>query len=182
MNWLAFVLVTYLVLALEVGLRTLLMVGGVSPSFLLVLLVVVGLQASPLTTGFVALLLGALADLTAHGVPGGAVLGPNVLGFLLGGYALVHLRGLLFRESVVTLAIMTLTAGALVQLLVVALLLLRQWWFRHTVEAIPHWSTADQLFTRFWLLLYSAVLSVPLGWLLLRLRSFLGLDRIERVY
>ena len=88
---------------------------------LLVLLCFVSLLAPGALTLWAALLLGLIADALA-GTP---IVGPHALGFMLGAYLVLQLRGLVFRESVFTLAFMTLAAGVFVHLAAVALLAVR---------------------------------------------------------
>jgi len=181
MNWLTFTLVTYVLLCAEIGLRGALRLGEVYPSFLLILMVFIGLTASPMTVAWAALILGLLADLqpTTGAL---AIPGPAAIGYLVGAYAVVQLRNLLFRESVLTLAIMVFAVGLFVNLAEVALYSFRGLGFLAD-EPIPGWSAPGELVTRFLRLLYSAVVAVPLGWLLIKsvpLWRFTGGGRAER--
>jgi len=185
-NWLIFALTTYVLLGLQVGLRPLLMIdvaGGVFPSFLLILMVFLGLSAAPMTVAWAALILGCLIDLmpTTGDV---AILGPAALGYLVGSYAVVQLRSLLFRESILTLAIMVFAVGLFVNLTEVAIYSFRGLGFLAD-DPIPGWSAFDELVRRFLVLLYSAAVAVPVGWALFRmgpLWGFAGGGRAERVF
>ncbi len=182
MRWIVFAILVYVTLALQEGLRTLLYVeaGGVlvSPSFALVLAVFVGLWAQPWVAVWAWLILGVLSDLEPLAVRGGGsvvLVGPMSLGFLAGAYVTLQLRAVLNRESVVALAAAVLVAGLFVHLVAVALLNLRglPW---QLGEPVGGTSGLGQLLYRTLELLYSAVLSIPLGLVLRRLRPFLGLD------
>ena len=170
MNWLVFALVAYLMLALEAGLRTLLGIAGPDgayPSFILILAVYVGLLAPSQVVPWAMLVLGLLTDLQAGPVPEAAIIGPAALGYLLGAYVIMQLRLLVFRESVITLAALILATGIFIQLVVVGLYTMRGLpWL--TAEPIAGWSAADQLVRRFFILLYSTAVAVPIGALLLR--------------
>ena len=170
MNWLIFAIVTYVMLILEVGLRTLLGLpgpAGVHPSFLLVLGVYVALMAPAQVVPWVMLVLGVLVDLGPGPSPEMTIVGPAALGYLVGGYVVLQLRSLVFRESVITLAALVFAAGIFVQLVVVVLYTARGLpWL--TAQPMPGWNAADQLVHRFFQLLYTTALAVPLGALLLR--------------
>lgn len=183
MNWLTFTLTTYLLLCAEIGLREALRIGDVFPSFLLILMVFIGLTAAPMTVAWAALILGLLTDLQpTNGAL--AIPGPAAVGFLIGAYAVVQLRSLLFRESVLTLAIMVFVVGLFVNLAEVALYSFRGLSFLAN-EPIPGWSAPGELVTRFLRLLYTAAMALPVGWLLLRLLPlwrFSGGGRGERSF
>lgn len=183
MNWLVFSLITFAALVLETGLRTLLALGtsDVTPSFLLIVAVFIGLQAQPSIVVWSFLILGLLADLQGGPVAGGAILGPTALGYLAGAYAILQLRTLVFRESVLTLAVMTFVVGLFIQLVVVALFTLRGLPIV-PAEAIEGWRPADQLVHRFLQLLYSAVLAVPVGFILLRFTGLWAFPHAGRHY
>ena len=172
MRWLVFVIFLLASLALETGLSTLLEVGGnLTPSFVLVLAVFVAVWAPPLPAAWACLIVGVVVDLTQPFPVGPqqdvALLGPAALAFLGGGYLALQVRGMLFRDSPVTLAVMVLLLGAFVQVVLVALLTARGFAFL-TGEPILGWSAVGQLMHRLGCVLYSAVLALPLGFLLVR--------------
>jgi len=176
MNWIAFGIAAYMCLALEMGLRTLLLfpgggIGQVSPSFMLVLATFVALRAPAAMVTWVMLVLGLLVDLTSTTIANGPVLGPASLGYVLGGWAVLQLRAMVFRESVLTLAVTTCIAGVFVHLGTVFLLSMRG---PVTGEPVASFSAADQLVHRFLQLLYTVALSLPAGLILLRLAPAFG--------
>lgn len=182
MNWLIFAVAAYLMLALEVGLRTLLAVpgpDGVAPSFVLILAVYIGLMAPASVVPWAMLALGVLIDLRPGADPAVTILGPAALGHLAGAAVILHLRALVFRESVISLAALVLVTGIFIQLVAVALYTARGL----TGEPIAGWNAADQLVHRFLMLVYSALAAVPVGLLLLRTTpvwGFAGRGRGER--
>ncbi len=186
MNWLIFSLTAYLVLALEKGFRALWGIPdetGVTPSLTLILMVFIGLSAAPMSVAWAALILGVLVDLqpTTGAI---AILGPAAIGYLVGAYAVVQLRNLLFRESILTLAIMVFAVGLFVNLTEVAIYSFRGLSFL-AADPMPEWSAFDELARRFVALLYSAVVALPMGWLLFKLQPLWGFGpaaRAERVY
>jgi len=171
MRWTVFLIFAYLFLAVEIGLDRLLEYGGVSPSFLLILGVFVGLSAPRMTVVWTMLILGLLTDLTyGHTMSDGRLLwltGPATLGYLCGALVVLQLRALVVRESAISLAVMVFVVGVFVHLVVVAILTLRglPW---PTASPIADWSAADELAGRFFELLYSAILALPLGFVLAR--------------
>lgn len=170
MNWLVFAVATYLLLALDVGASKLVSIGGVQPQWLLVLLVFVGLMAPTQTAAIAALVIGVILDLLPGPVPGATIIGPYAIGCLVGMYAVLQLRGLVLRESVVTLTATVFVVGLLTELVVVAAFSFRQlpW---PLGEPIAGWSAAGQLAGRFLDVVYTTVVAVPLGVVLRRTRS-----------
>ncbi len=143
MRWLIFAIFVYLAFALDIGLRTMPIwsiqtsVGPVSPDLVLMLAIYFGLWAPPRTAAWVMLILGLLVDLTTQHYTSAAmnpalagphvvaIVGPNALGYLAGAYAVVQFRGLLYRESAVSVAIMVFAVGVMVNLVTLLLLTVR---------------------------------------------------------
>lgn len=182
MHWYIFLLLAYLFTALHVGLRTLLAYGeggGSSPSFLLILTAFIVLSASPRRAIWAVLALGILADLTQsyptldYGLTW--LLGPMTLGYLLGAYAGFQVRGLMFRNSPVALACLTFLIGAFAHLAVVALITARGLpWL--PADPIAGWDPWSQIARRFGELLYTTIIAIPVGWLLIRSAGICGFD------
>jgi len=181
MRWAVFCLFAFIMLALELGLKVLLGIPdaqGVTPSFLLILAVFVAMSAPRQTAAWAALAAGLVVDLTqpfqtdppltvGGGVVDLALLGPAGLGYLAGALVTFELRGLVFRDSAVAFSAMVFAAGLFVQLVVVGLITMRGFaWVPG--EPIAAWSAADELVHRFFQLLYTAGLAVPVGFVLLR--------------
>ena len=184
MNRITFAIATYLFLALQNGLGPLWTVGGVTPSLILILGVFVGVSAPRTTVMWSMLILGVLLDLQ----PGplrhsGVILGPHAVGYLIGGYSLLQLRGLLFRESVITIVLLVCAVGgfaAMVETLIYALRAMP--WL--AADPLP-WSPMQQLGHRLTELLYSALVAIPFGLMLQasrRLWGFAGRSKSERVF
>lgn len=175
MNWITFAIAAYLCLTLQVGLGDLWAIGPAAPSLVLVLGVFIGLTAPGTTVGWAMLVLGLLVDAitpwTGPGQQTVTILGPAAIGYLVGAYAVVQLRSMVFRESVLTLAVMTFVVGIFIQLVIVFLMVIRG---PISGDALPGFSAADQLVMRFLSLLYTAVAAVPVGWLLMKLSPLFG--------
>lgn len=186
MRWPVLFLFLFVALVVQLGLRTLLMqpfgfdVG--EPQFVWILGVFIGLSASGRVSPWLWLGMGALVDLTQPLTVRLAVeeiqvtlVGPACLGFLLGGYAVSQLRPLVVRDSPLAVGFIAFTAGILLQLAIVAVLSLRGLplpWLRG--EALVGFSAADELVRRFLELIYTALVAIPLGYVLIRLRPLWG--------
>jgi len=187
MSWLVFLLTAYLLTAIQEGLAPLWSIphgspgtASASPSLLLVLVCFVALLAPGTTAGWAALVLGLIADALAP-TP---MLGPHAIGFMLGAYVVLQLRGLVFRESVLTLSFMVLTAGVFSHLAAVALIAIRALPISPT-DPMPDFVAANELVDRFFDVLFSAAAALPLGWVLFKtsgLWDFPSKARGERVY
>jgi rod shape-determining protein MreD len=171
MNWPIFALFAFVMLVFERGLHLLLAVGGtevtggVSPSFMLILLVYVGMFAPPMKLAWAAIALGVLLDVTyAWAVPPPVgytmIIGPHALGFLVGAYTLTQLRAMIFRGSPLTMAVVVFLIGIFVSLVTVFLLRLRG---LIVADAIVNFSAIDELVHRFLQLLYTAAAALPVG-------------------
>ena len=166
MNWLIFTLFAYVTYVLQAGLAPVWTLGErTEPRLLLILLVYIAMQASPTTVAFAALALGALHDIRQTSVPG--LIGPWALGYLAAGYVLLQLRNLLFRDSVFTVAIMSLVAGVFAYLVSTALYALRGVSFL-LGQPVAEFSAANAMFQGFFDLLYTAVVALPVGYLLIQ--------------
>jgi hypothetical protein len=173
MRWSVFILTAYVALLLQAGLANLLAYGdsAVTPSFLLILGVFVGMWAPPRTVAWAMLVLGLLTDLT-HAYPIGDVqmiylVGPASLGYLLGATAVCQLRSMVFRDSALALMVMVFLVGILVHLAAIALLTIRGWpWIPG--EPIAGYSQTHALVEAFKQLLYTTLLALPVGYVLQR--------------
>lgn len=183
MRWPVFAIFALVMLALEIGLRTLLAIpsaarDGVTPSFVLVLVVFVALSAPAIPALWAALLLGVLVDLTQPLAISGhwgdvAVVGPHALAYVVGAYIVLQIRLVVFRDSPLALAAMVMVIGLIVQVILVAIYTLRgvSWL---TAAAIPEFHPVPQLMWRWGVVLYSALLAIPLGFLFQRTVSWWG--------
>ncbi|MEM1355723.1 MAG: rod shape-determining protein MreD [Planctomycetota bacterium] len=171
MNWIVFAIAAYLAYALQQGLGHFWRIGDHEPLLPLILLVFIALQGSASTVAWAAILLGLLVDIETQGVTD--LVGPWALGFLAAGYTLLQLRNLLFKDSVFTIAIMSLVSGVFAVLVPTILYAMRGIGFL-TGEGIADFSAAQQLFDGFLMLVYTTALSIPVGWLLLKSKEAWG--------
>lgn len=171
MNWLVFFIFAYVMLVLDLGLDVLLAINGISPSFTLILgvFVVSYMPMSLITWAF--LLLGLFQDLTfVHQSPGWEdmpLIGPHCLGYLAGGLVGAQFRGQLLRDSLVAMVVMTFVVGIFVELVMVGLLVVRGLPVV-PVEPVIQDGAAHELVRRFLALVYTSVLALPVGYLLIK--------------
>jgi rod shape-determining protein MreD len=152
--------------------------GQVRPSVAAVVVAYVALLAPRSHVLWAAWLLGLIADLVAP-APSVVLVGPLALGFVAGAFAVLHARVAVFRRRVLTLAAMTglllLVAGAVA----VVLETVRSWY-----PATPApWDTHRPLAESARALgraVYSALLALPVGWLLFKTYRWWGFEKIDR--
>ncbi|MEL6328870.1 MAG: hypothetical protein AAFR38_04355 [Planctomycetota bacterium] len=165
MNWLAFAVVAWVSLGLELGLAEALRLapGDIGPSFVIPLATWIGLRASPKHALWAALLLGLLLDLgwtVALRDSGGLsnIIGPYSIGLFLGVNLVLAARGYVLREHIVALAVMSLLCAGATQVFVTAILTLR-----NAYDPIA-WQAGDELTARGASALYTCLLALLL-WL-----------------
>lgn len=184
MNWLVFALVTWIMLGLEIGLKSSLRLGdsSIAPSFVAILAVFVATAAPPRTAQWACLLIGALVDLTspiprADAASSFTVLGPNALGALLMCQLVLAVRGLLFRRNPLTVAVLAATGFAVWQVVVTAVFTVRDL----TGDPVV-WVPAGQLGSRMASSLYTGLLALPLSLLLLAVAPLFSFQFVASRY
>jgi cell shape-determining protein MreD len=187
MRWFIFLVFAFVLLVLETGLRSLLRVdtsaGQVCPSFLLILATFVAVWAPARIVPWAMLVLGLLCDLqpipVVEPVTVASIIGPATLGYMLGGFAVLQVRSLIYRNSPFALAITVIVAGVFVHLVIIAALTVRGVPLPGFPGRLEGWSVADQFYRRFFELLYTAALAVPLGWLLGKTQPIWGFESVK---
>ncbi len=174
MRMLSFGFIAYIFIALEIGLRPLFSIGGVEPSFVLIYMIFLASLAPASAAIWAGLILGLLIDLT-HPYPGvdGTVItiaGPHALGFALGALLIIQVRTQVYKKHPLTIAFLTLIAGATTYSLATFLLFCR-WLLGSWVQwyAPFAFSPTDELVQRFWIILLSAIIAIPLSWMLAKM-------------
>lgn len=174
MRWTIFIIITLLLLALEISLRVVLRlesIGRISPSFLASLLVFLGLFAPRQQALWGALVLGILLDLcTPLQQPGAGdlyIIGPYALGYVTACFMIVQVRAMVFRRRLLTFCMLTMFALALTAIVSVTIYMVRSWlpWTDGLYPTMP--SAFSELTRGLGIAVYSALLAIPLGWLLI---------------
>ncbi len=170
MNRTPWVIAAYAALLLQATLRPVWSVGGVAPEPLLILAVFLG-QCGPSTPAlFSALLFGVLADALSRPYPeAGVLIGPAAVGYVVAAFAVLQLRSLVFRHSVLSLVVMTVAGGFFAALVETAVLAVRGLTFL-AADAPPGFTALGHLGRALLTVLYTAALAVPVGWMLLKTR------------
>ncbi|UCD76743.1 MAG: hypothetical protein JSV91_07410 [Phycisphaerales bacterium] len=170
-----FLISTYIALALETGLSSRLgpqTLGGVSPSFVALLVVFLSLFATRAAALWACWLLGVLMDLSAPSSQAGAgavfIIGPYALGYVFGCVLILQLRALVFRKRVLTFALLTFVCMLAISVVVVGVYVIRSWYPEDPQTIYFEGSALGELMHRVGMAAYTAVLAVPLGWLLVR--------------
>ncbi len=170
MNRAPWIISAYAALLLQAVLEPVWNLGGTSPQPLLILMVFLA-QCGPANPALLsALIFGILTDVLSRPYPqAGVILGPYAVGYVVGAYAVLQLRNLLFRNSVLALVVMTFAAGLFVELVAVALLALRGLGFL-AADAPPDFTALASLGRGMLGVIYTTLLAIPLGWILLQTR------------
>ncbi len=149
------------------GIFTLRSVGSITPLAMPVLIVFIALFAPETVAIIVALLLGALVDLSpGYGeLEGGAhLIGPHALGFVVTTILVLKVRNVVFRRRVFTIAV--LTAGAVITTGATDAFVLLARGLLPWTPAVSSGGFGD-LLKLIGTAIYSGLLAVPLGWCLL---------------
>lgn len=175
MRWPIFIVFALLALVLDRSLVGALEFNGVQPLAVATVAVFVALMAPKMTALWGCWLLGLLVDLASPMAGDGAVhlIGPHALGFTFGGYLVILIRSMVFRKRALTIGVMTVACMLGVALVVVVILTIRSW-FGATAGAWPLDSATRALGYRFFVALYSGLIAMPLGWLLVRTMPLWG--------
>lgn len=176
MNWLAFLVLAWIALGLENGLRDALQLGqsGVAPSFVMTLLAFIAASGSRLAALWGAVALGLALDLThARPAPGGVddvvIVGPWTLGCFVACYAAVTMRALVARRSAPAIAFLAVLVAAMAGVVATALFVVRSW-YDPSVGASP----VNELLVRLGSALYTGALALVLAPALLFLSGLCG--------
>lgn len=175
MSWVAFVIAAWVLFGLELGMKDGLELGmtSVAPSFVVPLLVLVAMHAPKLTSLWAAFVIGLVLDLTharLAGEVGVTIVGPYTLGCLLGCSAVLNMRSMVMRKHIVTFAFLTLIVAGLMQIGATANFAVRSWYDRSVEMPEP----MAELMPRLGSAVYTALLSLVLGPMLMYLAPFFG--------
>lgn len=171
MRWPVFLIFAFLALALDTSLAGILTLDGldsIALHIVVTLAVYVCLFASRLSALAACLVLGVLMDLTIP-PPGGDVMyviGPYGLGLLFGGYLTIQMRTMVFRQRAVTIGVLSFAATLAMAIVMIAIYMIRSWYGEGVTYPI-HDAAGWQLFRHVGIAIYTGLIAIPLGWILL---------------
>ena len=171
MRWGVFIVFTLLTLVIDTTLQGALEIGGIVPSFAAVLAAFVALSAPPLSAMWAGLILGILMDLSTPHVIGADrpfhLIGPHALGYLFAVNVVLPLRTMVFRRNPLTLGVfagLTVLAAGLVSILIWSI----RGWYADTPVLFGGGSASGELLATLLRAAYTALVGIPVGWLLVR--------------
>ena len=184
MRWAVFGIFAYLTLVLDTSLLELL--AGrelqIKPSACGLLAAFICLSAPRMAAMWACLTLGLLLDLSDPLSLGEAdklhLIGPRTLGYVCGGYLVLQLRTIVFRQRALTIGTMTFICLLAVHLVAVAVYVIRSWYPGGDLSWAQT-TTLGELLRRFLMALYSGLLAIPFGWLLVRSMPLWGFQTLS---
>ena len=170
MRWGVFVLALALCLTLDISFIQVLAIGPIFPSVCAALVVFVALFAPRSTALWAALYTGVMLDLGSPVLLDGQevihVIGPHALGLVLGAYLVILLRSIVVRRNPLTVGMLVVPCIMAASLVSMAI-----WTFRGFYDGVEvPWAgltAAGELGRILGLAVYSALVAIPIGWLLL---------------
>lgn len=174
MNVMVALVIGYLLLGLELGIREGLRLWptNISPSFVLPFIVLVALFAPTTPALWTGLLLGLAVDLsTQRGPELTVVIGPHALGYMVAAYFVNVARALVFRRNRVTLVVLSIFAACVANIVALALLALRKIIYADPIAL----STGDELLQRFASSVFTGLTAILIAFAIFPLLPALGL-------
>ena len=158
--------------------------SAVQPQLTPCLAVFVCLMAPRTTAIWACWLLGLLIDLRLM-IPFGApetirIIGPNALGYVFGAVLLLQLRSMVFRRKALTIGVMTAAFMIAASVVAVTIYVIQSWYPGGPL----YWGTGSasaELISRFLTAVYSGLIAMPIGWLLVKSAPLWGFPHIQRV-
>jgi len=175
-RWIVFAVAALIGVVFDTGLSEILRIeklGHVRPSLCAVVAVFVALSAPRTAALWACLVLGFLLDL-AHPITVAEnrvvyLVGPHALGYLVGGWLVVSGRAMVFRRRPLTIGVMTVLCLLAAQLVAVGLYVLRSRpWYPGGPIFWTETSAWADLGVRLLAVVYSGLLAIPVGWLLVQ--------------
>jgi len=169
MNWVTFLILLFIATILEMSLFDLLEVANLRPSAVATIALFIALWAPRMTACWATLVCGIAIDLTSGWVyEGGQVaylIGPHALGYALAGALILQVRSMVMKRQVIAIAILTGVFVIMSSIVIVAVAAARSWYS----PEFESFSPAHELLRRLGMAGYSAVVAIPLGWVLLKM-------------
>ncbi len=186
MRWVVFLIFAVLGLVFDTGLAEVLRIEkawSIRPSLCAAVAVFVALSAPRATALFACLGLGLLLDLsnplTADTGRSLYLIGPYTLGYAAGGWLVVQARPMVFRRRPITVGVMTFACLLAVQLVAITVFVLRsRSWYPGGPVQWTELTAWVELVKRLLIALYSGLLAVPVGWVLVRSAPLWGFQTV----
>lgn len=181
MNWLGVAIIGWLALGLEGSLRHTLRLGhtGIAPSFVVPVVVIVALAASPLQATWAAVILGIAIDLTSVAPSGGVgapvpVVGPHALGFALAAQAVLAMRQMVIRRHPLSIGVMSMVFAVIVGIVASAVFTVRS--FVPALADAVAWNAGRELMERSGSGVYTGMVAAVMAILLVPVFQGLGFN------
>jgi hypothetical protein len=172
------ILLLWIALGLELGLKEALRLRDlpIAPSFVFCCLTLVAMFASPQAVRWTALAVGLMMDLLSvlslrDSLADVRILGPNMLGFLVGCEVIMLVRGSTIRRNPLTLGFLAGTGALASAVVLVCIFTLRAW----ILDPLT-WNLWFQTWTRSLSAIYTGLLGIVLAFALLPLAPLLGMQ------
>ena len=170
MRWGVFILALALCITLDISFIQVIAIGPIFPSVCAALVVFVALFAPRQTALWAALFTGVMLDLGSPVVLGSEdmvhVIGPHALGLVLGAYLVLLLRSIVVRRNPLTVGMLVVPCLLAASLVSMAIWTIRGFYGELEVP----WAgltAAGELGRIIGWAVYSALVAIPIGWLLL---------------
>ncbi|MHC5004820.1 MAG: rod shape-determining protein MreD [Planctomycetota bacterium] len=178
MRWTVFIVVGLLAVVVETSdltarVLTLHRLGHVYPSTVGVLVVFIALFAPRQAALWAAWILGVLMDLAPR--EQGILIGPNALGYVFATYFVLQVRTMVFRQRLLTAALLTVICLSAAGVVEVAVLTVRSW-FADAGSPSADVRPVIEFLRRLGIAACSGILAIPLGWLLLQTAPLWGFE------
>ena len=175
MRWPIFAVFALIGVTLEtslLGVFSLRSLGNVTPSVVACLVVFIALLAPRWTALWACWVLGLLMDLCAppYQDTSGHVfqlIGLHAVGYVAGCFLILHLRTMMFRRRVVTISMLTFVCVIAVTAVAGVVYLVRPWYGQGLVDPAGV-GALKALLRGVGVAVYSLLLAIPVGWLLVR--------------
>ncbi len=172
MHWIAFAILVYVVTLLQSSVVPFLAVHTIRPDLLVIVAVHYALAARSHDALLACWIIGLTIDLTSLSFGEHANVGQHALALGLIALIIVKIRGLTFRDSVVTQLVFTFATKLAMSVMVGAYML-------YVLDAPDRF--AEVLLTGTYAAVYTSVLAPYVQWFLRRLRSLLGIGTTHRL-
>ncbi|MCI0631045.1 MAG: hypothetical protein L0Y44_10385 [Phycisphaerales bacterium] len=167
MKWSVFALFAFAFIVLQLSMRSVLTVqsaGSIAPDLIAALAAFITVFAHRVSALWACWLLGLAMDLS----PGQQsanfhLLGPQALGYLFGGYVVLQLRTMVFRQRALTLGFLTFVCALSAGVVSMAILAVRSW---YPGEPSLTSGAITEMAQRLGGAVYSGVAGIAVGWLL----------------